>query len=102
MLPNRIELISTATYEAPEFLDDCNRFFSSGQEFFVVCSNEVTSKCRKAADTFLRFELERPIGWQRLKMLVKLGWVGMTVAPLMAVCNKAILLGWTVTISKPG
>lgn len=90
--------VVSVSYEDAAFLEVCNQLFSRNQEFIVVCNNESAAKCRKAAGLFLRYERQRPTGWAHLKMLAELGLAGMRAAPLMAVCNKATLLGWAVNV----
>ena len=90
--------VASATYEAPAFLETCNHLFASDREFIVVCKYEAATKCRNGADLFLKFAFQPPRGLKRLKILAKMGFVGMRVAPLLAVCNKAILLHWEITL----
>jgi hypothetical protein len=67
----------------------------------LVCNEKSLEKCRYAADLFLRYDLQRPKkGWANLKAIAKLGAAGMKVLPLMVVCNKATLLGWTVFVGN--
>lgn len=91
-------------YEDAALLEICNQLFSRNQEFVLVCNTKSLARCRQAAALFLRYEYLRyeshvPLGrWENLKMVVKVGWVGMPVASLLAVCNKAMLLGWKVDV----
>lgn len=88
-------------YEDSDFIITCDRLFSNGHEFVVVCSEESLEKCRKAADLFLRYDSQRPKKrWDNLKALAKLGAAGMRALPLMVVCNKATLLGWAVLVGN--
>ena len=86
-------------YEDAALLEICNQLFSRNQQFVLLCNTKSLARCRKAAALFLRYQSLIPIGrWENLKMVAKLGWVGIPVASLLAVCNKATLLGWTVAV----
>jgi hypothetical protein len=88
-------------YEDAALLETCNQIFARNQEFVLDCNDASLGKCRRAADLFLRYESQRPRkGWENLKMLARLGVAGMRVPPIMAVCNKALLLGWTVVVQS--
>ncbi|SOY68870.1 hypothetical protein CBM2589_A90340 [Cupriavidus taiwanensis] len=88
-------------YEDSDFLETCDGLFARNQGFIIICKEESVAKCRKAADLFLRYESQRPKErWENLKMLTKLGSAGMRVPQLMAVCNKALLLDWTVVVGN--
>ncbi|MBB2917895.1 hypothetical protein [Cupriavidus alkaliphilus] len=88
-------------FEDAAFLEACDGLFARNQEFTIICTEESVAKCRKAADLFLRYESQRPRGrWENLKMLAKLGSAGMRAPQLMAVCNKALLLDWTVVVGN--
>ncbi|MBB3013157.1 hypothetical protein [Cupriavidus alkaliphilus] len=91
----------SAHFEDAAFLEACDGLFARNQEFTIICTEESVAKCRKAADLFLRYESQRPRGrWENLKMLAKLGSAGMRAPQLMAVCNKALLLDWTVVVGN--
>lgn len=96
------DLVPIVNYDDAAFLEICNEFFLKSQEFMVACNPAKLKRCRKAADLFLQYEYQHPEGWGRLKMLARLGLAGMPVAPLMAVCNKATLLGWVVLVQSDG
>lgn len=88
-------------YEDANLLDTCTQFFSRKQAFILICNDESIAKCRKAADLFLQYESQQPRGrWENLKKLAKLGVAGMRTPPLMAVCNRALLVDWTVTVRR--
>ncbi|WP_434034741.1 hypothetical protein [Cupriavidus sp. a3] len=88
-------------YEDPAFIEICDQFFSNNQEFILICNDKSLEKCRYAAELYLRYDLQRPKKkWDNLKSLARLGAAGMKVLPLMVVCNKATLLGWTVVVGN--
>jgi hypothetical protein len=88
--------IRVAVYEDESFWDDCEKFFSQGDEFVVICGEKSVAKCRNAIKLFLELEHEQPKGLARLILLAKVWVAGISVALLLAVCNRAILLGWII------
>jgi hypothetical protein len=94
--------IASVNYKDAAFSETCDEYFSTRQEFVIVCTGKAAAKCRKAADLFLRLEVERPAGFVRLACLAKLTWVAMPMATLLAVCTNAIIYGWTVTVPRVG
>ena len=86
------------TYEGNNLLEICEEEFSANREFIVVCREGLATTCRKAATLFVNFDSNRPRGWRKITALLKLGVAGMQVSPLMALCNRALLLGWKVTV----
>ena len=94
--------VASVNYKATDFCETCNEYFSTRQEFVIVCTGKAAAKCRKAVELFLRLEFERPAGFARLACLAKLTWVGMPRGTLLHACTKAIIYGWTVTIPRVG
>lgn len=88
--------IAAIAYESQSFWDDCEKLFSRGEEFFVICEEKSVEKNRNAIKLFLKFELERPRGLARLIFLAKMWVAGISAALLLAVCNRANLLGWVI------
>jgi hypothetical protein len=94
--------VASVNYKDTAFWETCKEYFSTRQEFVIVCTGKAAAKCRKAVDLFLRSDVERPAGFARLALLAQLAWVGMPKASLLAVCNRAIFYGWTVTVPRVG
>ena len=88
--------IGVAVYEDKSFWTDCEKFFSQGEEFVVICEKKSVARCRKAIKLFLQLKYEQLKGWARLKLLAKILVTGMSVAVVLGVCNRAILLRWII------
>jgi hypothetical protein len=89
---------SIVFYGNADFMDICYQRFEQNVQFTVVCNYKSMEKCRKAVDAFLRHENPRHSGrWEHLKSVAKMGWFGMRTTSLMAICIRALILGWTIT-----
>ena len=92
------ESLKKISYESDNLLEICDNEFAANREFIVVCRDDLAATCRKAASLFLNFDSNRPHGWRKVIALLKLGVAGIQISPLMALCNRALLLGWKVTV----
>lgn len=98
MIPGADKLLPSVSCEGDSFTENCNIFFGERREFVVDCKLHSVLRCRRAANVFMQYKLERPRGWKKVTALVKILLVAMPAAPITAVCNKAHLLGWTIVV----
>jgi hypothetical protein len=88
--------LASVNYEDTAFWETCDEYLSTNREFVIVCTGKAAARCRKAVD-FL--ERSPPKGLERLTFLVQ--WViAMRVSTLTSICDKATVLGWSVTVRR--
>lgn len=88
--------------EDPDILERCEQLFSQEQEYVLVSTPESLAVCRAVAALYIEYDIERPRGWKRVRLLSRVLLV-MLRRPRRApcalhVCSRALSLGWRVVI----